>query len=87
MPEGPERNRGLGIWGAIGGLGASSGALLGGMLTQIFGWPAIFAINVPVGAVVIALGLRVIPTDRARSRARAISTSRARCWSPPASSR
>jgi EmrB/QacA subfamily drug resistance transporter len=63
LPEGPERNRGLGAWGAIGGLGASSGALLGGALTQAFGWPAIFAINVPIGAVVIALGLRVIPVD------------------------
>ena len=47
LPEGPERNRGLAAWGAIGGLGASSGALLGGVLTQAFGWPAIFAINVP----------------------------------------
>jgi EmrB/QacA subfamily drug resistance transporter len=64
LPEGPERNRGLAAWGAIGGLGASSGALLGGLLTQSFGWPAIFAINVPVGAAVIALGLRVIPTDK-----------------------
>ncbi len=63
LPEGPERNRGLAAWGAIGGLGASSGALLGGLLTQIFGWPAIFAINVPVGVIVIVLGLRVIPGD------------------------
>jgi EmrB/QacA subfamily drug resistance transporter len=59
--EGPERNRGLGAWAAMGGLGASSGALLGGILTQTFGWPAIFAVNVPVGALVIALGLRLIP--------------------------
>ena len=64
IPEGPERNRGLGLWGAVGGLGASSGALLGGVLTQAFGWPAIFAINVPVGALVILLGLRAIPVDR-----------------------
>jgi EmrB/QacA subfamily drug resistance transporter len=63
LPEGRERNRGLGLWGAIGGLGASSGALLGGALTQVFGWPAIFAVNVPLGAVVVLLGLRVIPTD------------------------
>ena len=63
LREGPERNRGLGLWGAIGGLGASSGALLGGILTQTLGWPAIFAINVPLGIVVIALSLRVIPTD------------------------
>lgn len=65
IPEGPERNRGLGLWGAIGGLGASSGALLGGVLTQGLGWPAIFAINVPLGLLVLALGLRVIPADQA----------------------
>jgi EmrB/QacA subfamily drug resistance transporter len=63
LPEGPERNRGLGLWGAVGGLGASSGALLGGILTQTLGWPAIFAINVPLGIVVIMLARRVIPTD------------------------
>src|SRR6059058_2420991 len=62
LPEGPERNRGLAAWGAVGGLGASSGALLGGVLTQAFGWPAIFAVNVPLGAIVVALGIRVIPS-------------------------
>ena len=61
LPEGPQRNRGLAAWGAVGGLGASSGALLGGVLTQAFGWPAIFAVNVPLGIVVVILGLRVIP--------------------------
>jgi len=63
LREGPERNRGLGAWGAIGGLGASSGALLGGVLTQTLGWPAIFAVNVPLGALVIVLGLRVLATE------------------------
>jgi EmrB/QacA subfamily drug resistance transporter len=63
IPEGPERNRGLGLWAAVGGLGASSGALLGGILTQTLGWPAIFAVNVPVGLTVIALAPRVIPSD------------------------
>jgi len=61
LPEGPERNRGLGLWGAMGALGASSGALLGGVLTQWIGWQAIFAVNVPLGAIVIALGVRAIP--------------------------
>lgn len=70
LPEGRERNRGLAAWGAVGGLGASSGALLGGVLTQTLGWPAIFAVNVPVGVVVIMLALRVIPADRARSGSR-----------------
>jgi EmrB/QacA subfamily drug resistance transporter len=63
--EGPERNRGLGMWGAMGALGASSGALLGGVLTQLIGWEAIFLINVPLGAVVIWLALRAIPASSA----------------------
>ena len=61
--EGRERNRGLAAWGAVGGLGASSGALLGGVLTQAFGWQAIFAVNVPLGIVVVLLGLRLIPAS------------------------
>ncbi|MGH2856965.1 MAG: MFS transporter [Solirubrobacteraceae bacterium] len=71
LPEGRERNRGLAAWGAVGALGASSGALLGGFLTQWFGWEAIFAVNVPLGAITVALGLLAIPpiapvTDRER---------------------
>jgi EmrB/QacA subfamily drug resistance transporter/PhzF family phenazine biosynthesis protein len=65
LPEGRERNRGLGLWAAVGGLGASSGALLGGVLTQSFGWPAIFAINVPLGVIAIAMAARVLPVDEA----------------------
>jgi EmrB/QacA subfamily drug resistance transporter len=67
---GPERNRAVGLWGAMGALGASSGALLGGLLTQAFGWPAIFAVNVPLGAAVVAFGLRVIPPSQAREGTR-----------------
>jgi EmrB/QacA subfamily drug resistance transporter len=70
LPEGRERNRGLGAWAAVGGLGASSGALLGGVLTQTLGWPAIFAINLPIGVLVISLAMRVIPADRPSSAAR-----------------
>jgi EmrB/QacA subfamily drug resistance transporter len=61
LPEGRERNRGLALWGAMGALGGSSGALLGGVLTQGLGWPAIFAVNLPLGVIVIVLGLRAIP--------------------------
>ena len=80
--EGRERNRGLAAWGAVGGLGASSGALLGGVLTQTFGWQAIFAVNVPLGLIVVVLGLRADPGDGARPRGPATSTSPARCSSP-----
>jgi EmrB/QacA subfamily drug resistance transporter len=61
--EGAERNRALGAWVTMGAIGASSGALLGGILTQSLGWPAIFAINAPLGLLTIVLGLRVIPVS------------------------
>ena len=67
LEEGAERNRGLALWGAMGALGGSSGALLGGLLTHAFGWPAIFAVNVPLGVLVVALGMRFIPALPARA--------------------
>ena len=63
--EGRERNRALGIWGAIGGIGGASGALLGGVLTQTLGWESVFLINVPVGLAVIAAAMRLVPEGRA----------------------
>jgi EmrB/QacA subfamily drug resistance transporter len=62
--EGAPRNRALGAWGALGGLGATSGVLLGGVLTQGFGWPAIFIINVPIGAAIALVGPRIVPEGR-----------------------
>jgi EmrB/QacA subfamily drug resistance transporter len=59
-----ERNRALGIWGAMGGIGAALGALLGGVLTQTLGWPAIFIVNVPIGLLVLAIGPSLIPEGR-----------------------
>jgi EmrB/QacA subfamily drug resistance transporter len=68
--EGPERNRALGIWTAVAGLGATSGAILGGVLISGLGWPAIFLINLPIGALVLAARRRVIPVDVPTERAR-----------------
>jgi EmrB/QacA subfamily drug resistance transporter len=59
--EGPERNRALGVWGAMAGLGGSSGAILSGVLTEGLGWPAIFLVNVPIGVAVVLAGRRTIP--------------------------
>jgi EmrB/QacA subfamily drug resistance transporter len=53
--EGSERNKALGIWGAIGGSGAAAGVLFGGLLTSYAGWEWIFFVNVPVGVLVLAL--------------------------------
>ena len=59
--EGAERNKALGIWGALGGSGAAVGVLAGGILTESLGWEWIFWVNVPVGAAVIALTPFVVP--------------------------
>jgi EmrB/QacA subfamily drug resistance transporter len=63
--EGRERNRALGTWGAIGGIGGAAGALLGGVLTQGLGWGWVFLINVPVGLFVLAVAPRLVPEGRA----------------------
>ena len=62
--EGADRNKALGIWGALGGSGAAVGVLLGGVLTKYLGWEWIFFVNVPVGALVLALTPRIIRESR-----------------------
>ncbi|MDT7562453.1 MAG: hypothetical protein QOG76_1077 [Pseudonocardiales bacterium] len=62
--EGPRRNRALAVWGGAGASGLTVGALLGGALTEAFGWPAVFFVNVPLAALVALAGLWVIPKDR-----------------------
>ncbi|MFJ6793254.1 MFS transporter [Streptomyces sp. NPDC091268] len=51
--QGPERNRALGVWAAIGATGAAFGVLLGGVLVSGPGWESIFFVNVPIGLVVL----------------------------------
>src|SRR5712692_11198294 len=62
--EGAERNKALGIWGAMGGSGAAVGVLAGGVLTKYLGWEWIFFVNVPVGALVLFLTPRIVPESR-----------------------
>jgi EmrB/QacA subfamily drug resistance transporter len=62
--EGSERNKALGIWGAMGGSGAAAGVLFGGILTKYAGWEWIFFVNVPVGAVVLALTRPIVRESR-----------------------
>jgi len=68
--EGAERNKALGIWGALGAGGASVGIILGGLLTRYVGWRYVFFINVPVGATVLLLAPRLVPESRLESARR-----------------
>jgi len=63
--EGAELNKALGIWGAMGGSGAAAGVLFGGILTKYLGWEWIFFVNVPVGALVLALAPGIVRESRA----------------------
>jgi EmrB/QacA subfamily drug resistance transporter len=69
--EGPERNKALGIWGAIAGGGGAAGVLLGGILTQELNWSWIFFINVPIGAAVLLAAPRYIRESRVEAAERA----------------
>ena len=64
--EGAERNKALGLWGAIGASGATIGLLAGGALTRYAGWQYIFYLNVAIGAVSLLLARRVVPESRLR---------------------
>jgi EmrB/QacA subfamily drug resistance transporter len=63
-PEGPARNRALAIWQATTAAGATAGIIAGGLLTQYLGWRAVFLVNPPLIALMLALAGR-LPAGRA----------------------
>jgi EmrB/QacA subfamily drug resistance transporter len=64
--EGRERNRAVAIWGGAGAAGLVIGVLLGGVLTQAFGWEAVFFVNVPLASIALLLAFALIPADGKR---------------------
>src|SRR6478609_3918734 len=64
FPEGAERNKALGAWGAIAASGATVGLITGGLLTRFLGWEYIFFLNVPIGAAALLLAPRIVPESR-----------------------
>jgi EmrB/QacA subfamily drug resistance transporter len=62
--EGAERNKALGVWGAIAASGATFGLITGGLLTRYAGWEYIFYLNVPAGTAALLLAPRLVPESQ-----------------------
>lgn len=61
FPEGPARNKALGVWTLVASGGVAAGVFLGGFITQNFGWQWNFFVNVPLGVIAIIGIMRVVP--------------------------
>src|SRR5881628_3310122 len=66
--EGAERNKALGVWGAVAGAGGAAGVLLGGVLTDSLGWEWVLFVNVPIGLAAAALTPLLVAESRAAER-------------------
>ena len=64
FPDGPERVKAMGYFGFVMAGGGSVGVLLGGLLTGLFDWRSIFLVNLPIGALVLFLSLRLLPDGK-----------------------
>ena len=62
--EGAERNKALGVWGAVAGSGGAAGVLLGGVLTDVLSWEWVLWVNVPIGLVAAFLAPRLLLESR-----------------------
>jgi EmrB/QacA subfamily drug resistance transporter len=68
--DGAERNRALGIWGAVAGAGGAAGVLLGGILTSGLSWRWVLFVNVPIGITAAILAPRTLVESRAENAAK-----------------
>jgi EmrB/QacA subfamily drug resistance transporter len=59
--EGSERNKAMGVWGAVAGSGGAAGVLLGGILTEYAGWEWVLWVNVPIGIAAAIAAPRLLP--------------------------
>jgi len=62
--EGAERNRALGVWGAVAGAGGAAGVLLGGVLTEYLGWEWVLLVNTPITFVAAFFAPRLLVESR-----------------------
>jgi EmrB/QacA subfamily drug resistance transporter len=68
--DGAERNKALGVWGAVAGSGGAAGVLLGGVLTDGLGWEWVLWVNVPIGFAAAALSPMLLAESRSDSQTR-----------------
>ncbi|MGD9735670.1 MAG: MFS transporter [Solirubrobacterales bacterium] len=68
--DGAERNKALGIWGAVAGSGGAAGVLLGGVLTEGLGWEWVLWVNVPIGIAAAAIAPSLIAETRDENEVR-----------------
>ena len=68
--EGAERNKALGVWGAVSGSGGAAGVLLGGVLTEYLGWEWVLWVNVPIGIIAAILAPRLLEESRKEAETR-----------------
>jgi MFS family permease len=68
-PDEARRRRAMAGWSAAGGAAGATGLLVGGVLTQLLDWRAVFWINAPVSAVLVAGILWAVPSESAADRA------------------
>ena len=64
--EGPDRNRALGVYGAVAGAGGAAGLLLGGLLTSFATWRWVLFVNVPIGILLATVAPRVLAPSKGR---------------------
>ncbi|WP_405742341.1 MFS transporter [Streptomyces sp. NBC_00028] len=63
-PVPQERMKAIGMWAGFSGIGLAAGPVAGGVLTEAFGWPAIFLVNLPIGMILVLVGLRHLGESR-----------------------
>ena len=77
------RHVAVGTWGMMGAAAAATGPTIGALLTEYASWRWIFLVNIPICALIVGFGLRVLRESRDPQREPGCRTRSASSWSPP----
>ncbi|HEY0485865.1 MAG TPA: MFS transporter [Mycobacteriales bacterium] len=70
--DGRDRAAAIGAWSGLGGLAGALGPFVGGWLVEAVSWRAVFLVNLPVAALIVAVALRHVPESSDPGAARRI---------------